>query len=346
MHGRNDHWRAERHVLDDEGVFASGLERLPSIPISRGGRHGLRGLGLRGGIVGAGQALGFSSICQLWKGREASAHDCVPLVGRDAVTPVPEPNSTRKDTISGVDFGGARLIAAAVPNDLLMRSHARNVPYAHLLHKCLSHTSGRYNRAMSTLAERLVMAREGAGCTTAREGAERVGAIYDTYAQHENGTRGFRADTAQKYARALGVEAEWLLYGKGKPGRRGVPILGQVAAGAEGDFTDDFDMGAADDWLDPELTEGRIALRVTGDSMLPLAQSGDIAVFGPRHDNPGDMVNKRVMARLADGRKLFKVLRPGRKAGTFDLYSLNSAYDPIEDAKLEWVLPLERLHVR
>lgn len=199
---------------------------------------------------------------------------------------------------------------------------------------------------MSTLAERLVIAREGAGLTTAVEGADRADVKYDTYAQHENGTRGFRADTAAKYARAFGVDPTWLLYGTGKARRRGVPILGNVAAGAEGDFNDDYAMGAAEDWLDPDQTDGRIALRVSGDSMLPLAQAGDIAVFGPRQDDPAAMMNKRVMARLSDGRKLFKILRPGRKAGTFDLYSLNSAYDPIEDAKLEWVLPLERLHIR
>lgn len=199
---------------------------------------------------------------------------------------------------------------------------------------------------MSTLAERLVLAREDAGCATAREGADRAGVIYDTYAQHENGHRGFRADTAAKYARAFGVDPAWLLYGKGKPSRRGIPILGRVSAGAEGDFSDDFAMGAADDWLDVEPTDGRIALRVEGDSMIPLAHAGDLAVFGPRQDDPSRLMNRRVMARLEDGRKLFKILRPGRRTGTFDLYSLNSAYDPIEDVKLEWVLPLERLHVR
>lgn len=199
---------------------------------------------------------------------------------------------------------------------------------------------------MSTLSERLVIAREGAGYSTAREGAERAGAIYDTYAQHENGIRGFRADTAAKYARAFGVDPAWLLYGKGKPARRAVPILGRVAAGAEGDFEDDFAMGAADDWLDAEPVDGRIALRIEGDSMIPLAHAGDVAVFGPRQDDPAPLVNRRVMARLEDGRKLFKVLRTGSKAGTYDLYSLNSAYDPIEDARILWVLPLERLHVR
>lgn len=200
---------------------------------------------------------------------------------------------------------------------------------------------------MSTpLSERLVWAREAAGLETAREGSERTDIGYDTYIQHERGVRGFRADTAAKYARAFGVDPAWLLYGKGRPTRRGVPIIGRVSAGAEGFFSDDFAMGAADDWLDTEEDEGRIALKVDGDSMVPLAHHGDIAVFGPRQDDPSGLIGRRVMARLKDDRRLFKVLRAGSEGGLFTLFSLNSAYDPIEDVELEWVLPLERLHIR
>lgn len=71
---------------------------------------------------------------------------------------------------------------------------------------------------MSTLGERLKQAREAAGFETAALAAERVGVPYHTYAQHENGTRGFRADKANLYARAFGVSPVWLLFGKGEAG--------------------------------------------------------------------------------------------------------------------------------
>ena len=171
----------------------------------------------------------------------------------------------------------------------------------------------------------------------------------NSYYLHENGRATFSFKYAQtRYAPAYGVSAEWLYSGKGAmlpDAGASVPIMGSIAAGFEGDFDPDF-AGDPTSWLDIEPSEGRIALRVSGDSMTPFAHDGDIAVFGPTSPDPQPWVNKRVMAQLADGRKLFKILRPGRETGTYDLYSLNSAYDPIEDAKLEWVLPLERLHVR
>lgn len=197
--------------------------------------------------------------------------------------------------------------------------------------------------------ERLRRARLLAGFAQPIDAVRAHGFNENSYYLHENGRAGFSFKYAQKhYAPAYNVWPEWLYSGVGamKAKVSGVPILGRVGAGAEGDFADDFAMGAADGWLDVEPTDGRIALRVEGDSMIPLAHAGDLAVFGPRQDDPSGLMNRRVMARLEDGRKLFKILRPGRRAGTFDLYSLNSAYDPIEDAKLEWVLPLERLHVR
>lgn len=198
--------------------------------------------------------------------------------------------------------------------------------------------------------DRLRRARVAAGYDQPAEAIQAHGFNENSYYLHENGRATFSFKYAQtRYAPAYSVSPEWLYSGRGPISHtadRGVPILGRVAAGAEGDFADDYAMGAADDWLEASPTDGRIALRVEGDSMIPLAHAGDVAVFGPRQDDPANMVNRRVMARLSDGRKLFKILRPGRRAGTFDLYSLNSAYDPIEDAKLEWVLPLETLHIR
>lgn len=65
------------------------------------------------------------------------------------------------------------------------------------------------------LHERLVEARRHAGFENAREAAEAVGVPYPTYAGHENGSSGFRADKAEIYARKFKVRFEWLMTGTG-----------------------------------------------------------------------------------------------------------------------------------
>ena len=66
------------------------------------------------------------------------------------------------------------------------------------------------------LHERLVAAREKAGFETAAEAASALGVSYSTYAGHENGSSGFRRDTAAQYARRFGVSLEWLITGRGE----------------------------------------------------------------------------------------------------------------------------------
>ena len=168
----------------------------------------------------------------------------------------------------------------------------------------------------------------------------------NTYKSNENGNAPFSFDAAKAYARAFKVRAEWLYAGTGamrERGASGVPILGKVAAGAEGYFDDDFELGAARDHLAPLPSENRICLIVEGDSMIPRFRPGEKVVFGEKYDDPTPLIGREVMARLKDGRKLLKVLRPGAKPGLWTLFSINSAYDPIEDVELEWALPFEEL---
>lgn len=68
---------------------------------------------------------------------------------------------------------------------------------------------------MGTPADRLKAARVAAGFTSARQAAEALGISADTYTQHENGTRGFPANRAQRYATFFHTTPEHLLYGRG-----------------------------------------------------------------------------------------------------------------------------------
>ena len=84
-----------------------------------------------------------------------------------------------------------------------------------------------------------------------------------------------------------------------------------------------------------------IVLDVDGDSMTPAVFDGDRAFFGPIRHDVDALLNKRVMARLADGRKFFKVLKRGSREGVYTLRSLNPATPDIEDVEVQWVLPYQ-----
>lgn len=65
------------------------------------------------------------------------------------------------------------------------------------------------------LHERLATARKQAGFANVRDAAKALGVPYPTYAGHENGSSGFRADKGELYARRFKVRFEWLMAGAG-----------------------------------------------------------------------------------------------------------------------------------
>ncbi|MDE0242777.1 MAG: helix-turn-helix transcriptional regulator [bacterium] len=71
--------------------------------------------------------------------------------------------------------------------------------------------------------ERLRQAREHAGHTSATAAAEALGVTPSTYLGHENGSRGIRPVTAERYARGLGCDASWILYGEPSAQARAIP---------------------------------------------------------------------------------------------------------------------------
>jgi len=91
--------------------------------------------------------------------------------------------------------------------------------------------------------DRLKAARERAGFATAADAARALHVGLPTYMAHENGTRGFKLASAERYARRFKVPLEWLLTGgdnKGvlEPHLRHIsndtefrPVIGAVQAG-------------------------------------------------------------------------------------------------------------------
>jgi transcriptional regulator with XRE-family HTH domain len=64
-----------------------------------------------------------------------------------------------------------------------------------------------------SMANRLKKAREQAGYKTATDAIEKLKLISSTYRAHENGQNNFNIAAAEKYAKAFGVSAAWLLIG-------------------------------------------------------------------------------------------------------------------------------------
>lgn len=127
-------------------------------------------------------------------------------------------------------------------------------------------------------AKRLEKARLSKGFQTPREAAKRFGWKYDSYIQHENGTRGITR-AADRYARAYGVSPGWLLTGEATSDTVMVPFVSWVSAGQfrrqDGVLPSEIEKHI------PVANLGRgewIALEVTGDSMDRVAPDGSIIV--------------------------------------------------------------------
>ncbi len=197
---------------------------------------------------------------------------------------------------------------------------------------------------MSTPAERLRRAREQAGYATAAEGAMRAGVKYYTYVQHENGTRGIPADRAATYARAFGVEPQWILYGRGgRDMRRMIPVVGYVGAATEFHGFDDHAQGGGLDEIEPPpgVPEDAVAVIVRGDSGYPAIREGMILVYWNKYENPVELVGEDCFVRLMDGRTLVKILERGSRDGLWTLTSVNASTPPIRDVQIEWAAPIE-----
>jgi len=117
-----------------------------------------------------------------------------------------------------------------------------------------------------------------------------------------------------------------------------VPLLGFAQAG-NGGFFDDAGFPVGQGWdvvdLPAAAPEGAYALKVQGDSMLPLYRDGDVLIVQPgATTRRGD----RVVVRTVEGEVLAKVLAR-RTARTVELHSLNPEHPNRSFAvsEVEWV---------
>lgn len=117
-----------------------------------------------------------------------------------------------------------------------------------------------------------------------------------------------------------------------------IPLLGFAQAGAGGYFDDaGFPVGQGLEMVDPPdgQVDGVYALKVQGDSMLPLYRDGDVLVVRPE---AGIRQGDRVVVKTAGGEVMAKILAK-RSTAQVELQSLNPEHPmrQIPTGDVEWM---------
>ena len=144
--------------------------------------------------------------------------------------------------------------------------------------------------------------------------------------------------TGMSIAEFMGLLDRGTAPARREPSFRQVPLLGLAQAGAGG-FFDDGGFPAGHGWdqveAPPARGDGVYALKVTGDSMLPLYRHGDTIIVSPTLEaRPGD----RVVVRTKDGEVMAKVLEK-KTQRSVHLASLNLDHPmrTLAPSEIEWI---------
>ncbi|HET6409123.1 MAG TPA: S24 family peptidase [Chthoniobacteraceae bacterium] len=122
-----------------------------------------------------------------------------------------------------------------------------------------------------------------------------------------------------------------------------VPLKGKVGAGQAVYAIDD-----GDDKTVPapaQARPGTIAVEVSGESMFPAYEDGTYLYYSKLLP-PDEMVNRRAVVQLGDGRIFVKIIRRGSTANTWTLQSLNTQYPDMLDEVVEWAAPIDWIRPR
>jgi len=117
-----------------------------------------------------------------------------------------------------------------------------------------------------------------------------------------------------------------------------VPIMGRVGAGAsiEPGHEQVPPEGLGEVELPFPITEETIAFEVSGDSMLPKYENGDVIVVYRDQRHPlSSFYGEEAAVRLKSGERYLKTIERGNSQGTVNLKSFNAK--PINGVKLEWI---------
>src|SRR5947209_18517993 len=117
-----------------------------------------------------------------------------------------------------------------------------------------------------------------------------------------------------------------------------VPIMGRVGAGAaiEPEHEQVPPEGLGEVQLPFPISEETIAFEVSGDSMLPKYESGDVIVVYREQRHPlGSFYGEEAVVRLKTGERYLKTVERGKSPSLVNLTSFNAK--PILGVKLDWI---------
>jgi len=121
-------------------------------------------------------------------------------------------------------------------------------------------------------------------------------------------------------------------------GLNSVPIMGRVGAGAaiEPEHEQVPPEGLGEVELPFPIAEETIAFEVSGDSMLPKYENGDIIVVYHEQRHPlSSFYGEEAAVRLKTGERYLKTIERGKSSTVVNLTSFNAK--PIVGVRLEWI---------